>query len=463
MKRINRRLMLKSSAVAMSTTMLPRLSRAQTAAFQPGAYSPDDLKGTLTPFGAIRAGNADGSIPAWTGENLPLPAGFENGTTPQYFTDEKPLYSVTGANMAQYQDKLAAGAQALLQKYPDFRMDVYPTHRTAVAPQYVYDYTYKNATNAQLSADGNSVTGAYGGLPFPLPKNGHEVIWNHELSWQGTTVYYVTSAHLVTASGEVVFESQVRCWQQFPYYIENGEADFNGFYNEALVVAIAPPYQAGTNILLIQPLNPQITPVEGWEYLVGERRVRRAPELQYDTPNSISGGTSNWDEAFIFSGKLDRYDFNYVGVKEMIVPYNCNKFNIASVAEQFSDHFISPEVTRWELHRMRVVELTLKPGARNVDARRIVYCDEDTGGALMGDVYDASGALWKFQHSMPVIYPNVPAIVPSQNFNTYDLHAGDYSSGNHYDSDCSPQRKPIPQLSPSFMTPGHLASSSGGF
>ena len=112
---------------------------------------------------------------------------------------------------------------------------------------------------------------------------------------------------------------------------------------------------------------------------------------------------------------------------------------------------------------MRVVELTLKPGARNVDARRIVYCDEDTGGAMMGDVYDGSGALWKFQHSMPVIYPSVPAIVPSQNFNTYDLHAGDYSSGNHYDSECSPQWKPIPQLSPSFMTPGHLASSAGGF
>ena len=346
MKRISRRLMLKSSAVAMSTTLSPQLSQAQTSAFTPGAYLPDDLKGTLTPFGALRAGNADGSIPAWTGENLPLPAGFESGTTPQYFTDEKPLYSVTGANMTQYQDKLAAGAQALLQKYPDFRMDVYPTHRTAIAPQYVYDYIYKNATNAQLSADGNSVTGAYGGIPFPIPKNGHQVIWNHELSWQGTSVYYVTAAHLVTSSGEVVFESQVRAWQQFPYYVENGEASFNGFYNEALVVAIAPPYQAGTNILLIQPLNPQITPVEAWEYLVGERRVRRAPELQYDTPNSISGGTSNWDEAFIFSGKLDRYDFNYVGVKEMIVPYNCNKFNIASVAEQFSANFVNPDVTR---------------------------------------------------------------------------------------------------------------------
>ena len=429
MKRINRRLMLKSSAVAMSTTLLPQLSQAQSSAFTQSDHSPEDLKGnTLTPFGAIRAGNADGSIPAWTGENLPLPASFENGTTPQYFTDEKPLYTITGANMAQYQGKLAAGAQALLQKYPDFRMDVYPTHRTAIAPQYVYDYIYKNATNAQLSADGNSVTNAYGGIPFPFPKNGHEVIWNHELSWAAATVYYVSAAHLVTASGEIVFESQVEAWNQFPYYFENGESRFNGFHNEAFIAAIAPPYQAGTNILSLMPLNPQITPVEAWEYLVGERRVRRAPELQYDTPNSISGGTSNWDEAFIFSGKLDRYDFNYTGIKEMIVPYNCNKFNIASVADQFKPHFISPDLTRWELHRVRVVEMTLKPGARNVDTRRIVYCDEDTGSALMGDVYDASGSLWKFQHMMPAIYPNVPAVNATSSFNVYDLHAGDYSS-----------------------------------
>ncbi len=463
MNSINRRRMLKSSAATVAAASLPRLSQAQ-ADFTPPSYSPDDLKGNkLTPFGAVRAGNADGSIPAWTGENLPIPADFDGSVTPQCFTDEKPLYSITGANMAQYQDKLAAGAQALLQKYPDFRLDVYPTHRTAIAPQYVYDYIYKNATNAQLSQDGNSVTGAYGGIPFPFPKNGHEVIWNHELAWAATTVYYSAAANLVTASGQIVFESLVKTWQQFPYYFENGESSFNGFYNQAFIVAIAPPYQAGTNILNLMPLNPEITPVEAWEYLVGERRVRRAPELQYDTPNSITGGTSNWDEAFIFSGKLDRYDFNYTGIKEMIVPYNCNKFYPAAVSDQLLPHFINPELTRWELHRVRVVEMTLKPGARNVDARRVIYCDEDTGSAVAADVYDASGTLWKFQHTLPAIYPNVPAVVAIQNFSLYDLHVGDYSCSLNVNNECHPQWKPIPELPVSFMTPGKLAASAGGF
>ena len=459
MKPIQRRTVLKSSASTLTAALLPKWSLAQAS-----SYGPQDLKGNvLTPFGSVRAGNADGSIPAWTGANLPLPAGFEDGTTPEYFTDEKPLYSISVANYAQYQDKLPAGAIALMRKYPDFRMDVFPTHRTAIAPQYVYDNIYKNASNAQLSPDGNSVIGAYGGIPFPFPKNGKEVIWNHELSWQGITVFYMNDAHLITSTGEIVLEGRVRTWQQFPYYFENGESRFNGFFNEAFIEAVAPPYQAGTNIINLQPVNQVTTPVEAWEYLVGQRRVRRAPELQYDTPNSISGGTSNWDEAFIFSGKLNEYDFKYIGVKEIIVPYNCNKFSNASISNQFLTHFINPDLTRWELHRVKVVEMTLQPGSRNVDVKRVLYCDDDSGSAIMADIYDASGALWKFQHNMPAIYPNVPVVNTTANFNVYDLHGGDYASSAHYDNEVAPHWKPIPELPSSFMTPGQLSATAGGY
>ena len=431
---------------------------------QTGSYGPADLKGTtLTPFGSLRAGNADGSIPAWTGDLLPLPAGFDSSKTPDVFADEKPLYSITGANAAQYQEKLAAGAMALLQKYSDFRMDVYPCHRTAVAPQYVYDYIYKNATTAQLSSSGGSVMNAYGGIPFPFPKNGNEHIWNHLLAWEGTTTYFTSDAHTITATGEIVLESRVHSWFQYPYYFENGESRFNGFYLEQFIVPIAPPFQAGGNILFLQPVNPEITPPEAWEYLLGERRTRRAPELQYDTPNSLTGGTSNWDEANIFSGKLDRYDFKYLGTKEMIVPYNSNKFCNAAIADQFNTHFVNPDLVRWELHRVRIIEATLKPGARNVDNRRVIYCDDDTCSALMGDIYDASGSLWKFQHNMAVVYPNIPCLNTIQNFQVYELHAGDYSSGDQYNAECTPQWKPVPELPSSFMTAGQLAATAGGF
>ena len=130
------------------------------------------LKTELTPFGAERAGNKDGSIPAWTGGyTTPIP-GFKNGgRRGDPFANEKPLYSVTAANMAQHADKLTEGTQALLKKYPKtFRVDVYKTHRTAAAPQWVYDNTFKNATTAEAGRRG-PVKGAYGGIPFPIPKS----------------------------------------------------------------------------------------------------------------------------------------------------------------------------------------------------------------------------------------------------------------------------------------------------
>ncbi len=456
---MKRRSILKSSTGVLAAAAAPRWGLAQEA-----TYVPDDLKGKLTPFGAVRAGNADGSIPAWTGGYSTVPVGYQNGAIrPDPFADEKPLMVITNANYAQFQDKLTAGTIALFQKYPNFRLEVFQTHRTAVAPQYVYDYIYKNATSAQLSSDGNSITGAYGGIPFPMPKNGHEVIWNHLLSWAGTTAHFTGQAYNVTSAGSRVLEASTTTWFQFPYYFKDGESRFNGFYLQEFIVPVAPPYEAGGSILVLNPLNPQVTPVEGWVYLQGERRVRRAPELQYDTPQSLAGGVTNWDEVNVFSGKLDLYDFEYKGIKEIYVPYNTNKYTAATLDEQYLPQFLNPAIIRWELHRMRVVEATVKPGARNVDARRTIYCDEDTGAAIMGDVYDASGTIWKMQHMMPLIMPDVPCVHVAQNFFTYDLHVGDYSGGDVYNAGALPQWKLVPELPDSFFTPGQLAASAGGF
>ncbi len=457
MIKMNRRSILKTSAASVAAaTALPKWSRAQTI-----SYTPEDLKSTLTPFGGLRAGNADGSIPAWTGGGLP---GYKQGDPrPIPFADEKPLLVITAANAARYQDKLAPGIMGMFQKKPDWRIEVYPTHRTAIAPQYVYDYIYENASSAQLTLDGNGVTGAYGGIPFPIPTNGHEVMWNHLLTWVGTTMYTGAGSHVVPANGQVILETIGKAWFQYPYYFENGKANFNGFYSQVYLEPIAPPYEAGASLVLLAPLNPITTPVEAWEYLEGERRVRRAPELEYDTPDSLSGGTQNWDEKNIFSGKLNEYDCKFVGKKEMYVPYNSNKVLTAPLADQLLPHFLNPDLVRWELHRVNVVEMTVKPGSRNVDARRMIYCDEDTGGAVLGEVYDAQGSLWKFQHTLPTILPDVPCVQPSLFFMVYDLHAGVYSTGNDYSSTETPQWVTVPRLPDSFFTPANLTAKAGMF
>ena len=108
------------------------------------------LKTTLTPLGGERGGNKEGTIPAWTGGMTSVPAGYWQGARRgDPFASEKPQFSITAQNMDKYADKLTDGTKAMLKRYPStYRLDVYPTHRTAAAPQWVYDNTFKNATHA---------------------------------------------------------------------------------------------------------------------------------------------------------------------------------------------------------------------------------------------------------------------------------------------------------------------------
>ena len=94
------------------------------------------LGNTLTPIGAEKAGNADGSIPAWTG-GLPINAGAVDGGgfLADPFPNEKALFTITAQNVEQYKDKLTPGQYAMFKRYPEtYRMPVFTTHRTATVP-----------------------------------------------------------------------------------------------------------------------------------------------------------------------------------------------------------------------------------------------------------------------------------------------------------------------------------------
>ena len=136
------------------------------------------LGAELTPLGAEKAGNADGSIPAWDGGiTSAAQAGFANFRPGQHHPDpyasDKPLYTVTAANMGQYANKLTEGHKKLLQTYRNsFKMIVYPTHRSAASPQRIYDATKRIATTAELATGGNGVVKAGEGIPFPIPEVG---------------------------------------------------------------------------------------------------------------------------------------------------------------------------------------------------------------------------------------------------------------------------------------------------
>jgi hypothetical protein len=126
------------------------------------------LKSRLTPVGAERAGNADGTIPAWTGGVTSAP-GYVPGTVrPDLFAADKPLFSITARNFRDYADKLPEGAKALFARQADYRMDIYPSHRSAAAPDWVYENISRNATRPKVSP--LAWKARWAEFPFPFPK-----------------------------------------------------------------------------------------------------------------------------------------------------------------------------------------------------------------------------------------------------------------------------------------------------
>ena len=413
--------------------MHPRLHRTAAAllaallgmAAAHAAVTPEEaarLKTELTPFGAEKAGNKDGSIPAWTGGySTPIPGDKPGGRRGDPFKDDKPLYSVTAKNVDQHAGKLSDGVKALLKKYPDsFRLDVYPTRRTAVAPQWVYDNTAKNALRAKL--DGHKLVGAYGGIPFPMPKSGLEAIWNHKLSWRGSAWEADFNQYQITANGKVVLTTDGRIRQRMPYYFDDGSVDsFEGVHWEVNLLNVGPPIRAGEMIVGRQHVDEEKS--QSYVYLTGQRRVRKLPNACCDTPTPATAGLMSFDELSVFSGRTDRFDWKLVGKKELLVPYNQNRFLQARDAEIIKGQHLNPDHVRWELHRVWVVEASLAAGQRHQAPKSIYYLDEDTWLAVLGDRWDANGQLWKTLWVFNYVMPDFPGTV-QQTFGFYDLLSG---------------------------------------
>jgi len=75
-------------------------SQTASAALSASEQAKLGIEGTpLTPMGAIRAGNADGSIPAWNPKPLAPPAGYKAGDYPDPFASEKPLFTITAKKL----------------------------------------------------------------------------------------------------------------------------------------------------------------------------------------------------------------------------------------------------------------------------------------------------------------------------------------------------------------------------
>lgn len=426
-----------------------------------GAVSAEEatrLKADLTPFGAEKAGNKDGTIPAWDGgHTTAIPGDKPGGRRGDPYADEKPLHSITSKNVGPYADKLTDGVKAMLRKYPDsYRIDVYKTHRTAAAPKWVYENTFKNATRARLAGD--IPEGAYGGPPFPIPKTGAEVIWNHILRWRGTSWQWHAAQYQLLGDGRTVLTADAISDLQMPYYFEEGTPEQFAKSNDYWLIRLlsnGPPIRAGE--ALVGRANLDGNKEQAWLYLTGQRRVRKLPNPCCDTPAPSTAGVITFDEFETWTGRIDRFDWKLVGKQEMIIPYNGNKFlQPRSDAEVIGRNFPNPDFVRWELHRVWVIEATLRKGQRHQAVRSRYYCDEDTWTCILGDRWDANGELWRTLWAFTFVAPDLPGTVIGTS-GVNDLLAGTAYIGNPYNSKAS--QYPVKARFPdSVFTPDALAA-----
>ncbi len=450
--------------------LLAGTSLATAAVVRPAkaaAADPSLLTTTLTPMGGERAGNADGSIPAWTGGQVSAPLPASQPVAAHLFEDEQPLYKVNAGNLAQYADLLTEGTKFQITKF-GLELHVYPTHRTAAAPQYVYDNTAKNVTTATLDPRGGrfGFTGAYGGIPFPIIDTtdplvaGAQLIWNHLTGWGGYTTLTQFNPGVVMIGGNLILVSGTLSRFVYPYYDPNGSLEtFEGYLSKAHFYYKAPGSVDGQETMVWHTTNVNVHPDIVWTLLNGQGRVRKAPNQAFDAPNPFSNGIANLDEASCFYGNPSQYNWSYITKKEILVPYNCNKMLFHTIQEILSPHFPNPEFLRWEKHRVWVVEANLAPGEHNVNAKRRLYFDEDSRFALLGEGYDAQGELVKAYGFYNECIPSLPGVV-EMGTSTFNLTSGDYTYNGNNNYAPFTGAEYFPQQAPSFFDPQLMAANA---
>ncbi|MBW6509811.1 MAG: DUF1329 domain-containing protein [Desulfuromonadales bacterium] len=419
--------MLKKAFILIAAVLLV----TATAGLSLAAISAEEaarLGQDLTPLGAERAGNADGTIPAWEGGITTPPAGYVKGQHHiDPYANDQIQFTITAANIEQYRDQLTVGHQALLENYDTFKMNVYPTRRSASVPQRIYDATKEVARTAELVNNGDGVRGTVIGIPFPIPKSGIEVLWNHMLRYRGAFATRSIAQAALTRGGAytlVQFEDMFSL-----IYSQEGMTE-EKMNNRILMFrqeVTAPARLAGEVLLVHETLDQVAEPRSAWVYNPGQRRVRRAPNVAYDNPGTASDSLRTTDQFDMFNGAPDRYDWKLIGKKELYVPYNSYKLhsNQLKYADVLTPLHLNPEHLRYELHRVWVIEATLRDGSRHLYKKRTFYIDEDSWQIVTADLYDNRDQLWRVSEGHGLNYYEVPTYWTTVEAH-YDLQSGRY-------------------------------------
>jgi hypothetical protein len=384
------KMMTKIIASAVATALVGAVAPAQARLSDAEVAR---LGADLTPMGAEKAANKDGTIPAWSGGLCSAPSGWtaSKGYVDPFGSDQV-KFTITKANAAQYKDKLTPGTLALLDKVPTFKMNVYETRRTACYPDEVYAEVKSMASKLDLKGFG--VAGGQSAVPFPIPKSGMEAIWNHTLRYLGGGFEREYNSFPVRSNGDFYKVGA----HEYRIFNANLDQPQDNLLLGFLSYFTAPATLEGTVFLVHEPLDQVKTARSAWIYNAGQRRVRRAPDLSYDNITDGTEGMRTSDQFDGWNGAPDRYDWKLIGKKEIYIPYNAYKLSDKKLRYKediIKKGTVNADLMRYELHRVWEVEANLKAGSKHIYGKRVFFLDEDTWTVVYEDTYDTRKQLWR--------------------------------------------------------------------
>lgn len=418
-----------------SLLMLLGLAACLPALAKVPADEAERLRGPLTPLGGERAGNAKGTIPAWQGGiTAPPPCHAAGARYCDPYAEDRPYATISADNIEEWREQLpAAQIEMLLRHRATYRLQVYPSRRSFANPPAVYEAALRNAQSAVLAPNGLRLRDASVAVPFPIAKEGIETIWNHRLRYRGPAYQRWISQASVLPSGEANL-TRLREDADFPY--ARGEIESQDVAQRWLQLVLQPERLIGYFTLIRDSLDAEAAPSLAWRRAPKLRAVRPERSFGFDNPGLLSDDLRFDDQQDAFFGSPERYTWRIVANREMLVPYNSYRLHSGrrQLREILRPGHLDPNLVRHELHRVWVVEATLKPKAIHRHKRRTFYIDEDSWQVLVVDLYDRNDRLWRWQEVHTLMAYDRAVLMPAVEA-FYDLESGRYLAQGIDDGD----------------------------